>query len=221
MTALKLLLALLPAAPPASPPVQPAPGPAAAPATPPFVARCLGQLRPAALEQGAPLPIDSPKNADYGTCAAQCEGHCFLAGDFDGDGRPRELAVASPSEVLLFHDVERGKGRRFRATLAGRLQLSGEEVALLPWRRAARFADEVGLLRDGHSPLPPLSRDRGERPSLGLILWRGLPPEDAPAPEEGEDSHGVPSESGELLVAVFDPSAHSYRLQRVLQLGAP
>ena len=145
---------------------------------------------------------------------------CFLPGGVGGAGRPRGLAVASPGGVLFFHEAERGKGRRFRAQFAGRLPLGAEEVALLPWRRAARFADEVGLLRDGHSPLPPLSRERGERPSLGLILWRGLPPGDAP-PDGGDESHGSPSESGELLVAVFDPGAHSYRLQRVLQLGAP
>lgn len=192
--------------------------PSAAPVgAPPWVGRCLAQLRPAALEHGAPLPIDSPRGADHGTCAARCAGHCFLLGDFDGDGRIRELAVAGPSEVLLFHEVDRTRGRRSRATLAQRLPIEGEEPALLSSRRAVRFAEEVGLLRDGKSPLPQLSRS--ERIAFGLIVWRSGPAED-PLPE-GEEEHGRGGDSGDLLLGIYDTSGLSYRLQKVLPLGSP
>ncbi len=103
--------------------------PPVVPKAPPWLDRCLPQLRQSALVQGSPLPIDGPKSADYGTCAARCDDRCFLLGDFDGDGR-RELAVAAPSELLLFHDVERKRDRRYVATPAGRLPLFGAFCAM-------------------------------------------------------------------------------------------
>lgn len=186
-------------------------------APPPWVGRCLAQLRPAALEHGAPLPTDSPRGADHGTCAARCEGRCFLLGDFDGDGRVRELAVAGPTEVLLFHEVDRARGRRSHPTFAQRLPIEGEEPALLSARRTVRFAEEVGLLRDGRSPLPTLARS--ERIAFGLIVWRGGP-EETPLPE-GEEEHGRGGDSGDLLLGIFDTGGPTYRLQKVLQFGAP
>lgn len=191
---------------------------------PPWLGRCLQQVRPSALEHGAPLPIDSSTDkgaaAAYGTCAARCDGRCLLLGDFDGDGQAREVAVATPREVILFHDVAReARGRRARAVLAGRIPLDGDEVALLSLRRMTQFAEEVGLLRDGKSPLPALSP--GERLAFGLIVWRGT--STVPAVPTGDDDDDVThsGEIGDLLAAIFDISARSYRLQRVLQLGAP
>lgn len=189
---------------------------------PPALARCLAQRRPAALEQGAPLPTDSNSNGDWGTCAARCDKSCLLLGDFDGDGQRRELAVASRTELLLFHDVERLRDRRVRATLVVRLPIGApgtsepDEVAPVSMARTVRFADEVGLLRDGRSPLPQLPR--GERMALGLLVWRGGA---ATEPAEPGDDDVRPSASGELLVTIFDEAKHTYRLQRILQLGGP
>jgi hypothetical protein len=184
---------------------------------PGWLGRCLDRLRPGPLEIGAPLPTDSPRTADHGVCAARCEGRCFLIGDFDGDGRARDVAVASATELLVFHDVRhdvRHEGkRRLRAAPAGRLPLQGEEVALLPVRRAVRFIDEVGLLREGRSLLPSLGRS--ERLAFALIVWHNLA---APGDEE-EEEHGRSRETGDLLLAIFDEGTRAYRLQRVLTLG--
>lgn len=211
----------------AAPGTSPAP---AVPAAPPWLSRCLPQLRSQALVDGAPLPTDrkTSSDQDHGTCAARCDRRCFLSGDFDGDGRPQELAVATPEELLLFHEVERAprgpRPRRVQATLRLRLPLgtSPGEVALISAPRAAHFADEVGLLRDGKSPLPTLAK--GERLALGLLLWRD-PPEDepeSPPPEPGaHEDPPVGGETGELMLAIFDSSAKTYRLQPVLRFGAP
>lgn len=208
LAALRLLLSLLlPAAPAGGTPAQ----------VPPWLGRCLAQVRQAGLEQGAPLPTDSPRGTDYGTCAARCAGRCFLSGDFDGDGKAQEVAVASPTELLVFHDVERGKVRRARPRPAGKLPLSGDEVALLAPRRTARFLDEVGLLRDGKSSLPALPP--GARLAFGLIVWRGVAEASAEAEEDDELDHGRSAETGDLLLAIYEPEARAYRLQKVLQLG--
>ncbi len=191
-------------------PVSP-PHPPTTPAVPPWLARCLPQLQKTALTQGAPLPIDSPRGAEYGTCAARCNARCFLQGDFDGDGQ-KELAVASPTELLFFHDVERKRDRR---ALLGRIPLSGQEVALISLRRTIRFADEVGLLRDGQSPMPILPRN--EHLVLGLILWHNVADANDEDDEDDDEPHG--KQTGDLMVAIFDETTTSYRLQTLLQLG--
>lgn len=188
-----------------------------------WLSRCLAPLRQSALEQGAPLPTDSPSGADYGSCAARCAGRCFLRGDFDGDGKTRELAVANPEELLLFHDLERGRDKRLRSTLKQRLPLSGPlaggEVALVSAPRALRFADEVVQLRGGKSLLPTLAK--GEHAALGLIIWRETPGAKGESSDDDEDSDDPPSENGQLVLAIFDSAAGSYHLQPLLELGAP
>lgn len=191
-------------------------------AVPPFLARCLASQRSGPLDQGAALPTDSPRGADYGSCAARCEGRCLLRGDFDGDGRAQELALASAEELVVYHDVLRGRDRRLRAVLRQRLPLPGalpgDEVALVSAPRALRFAEEVGQLRGGKAPVPVLTR--GEHPALGLLVWRRGA--DAVEEEDDEDSDDPPrGESGQLLLAIFDSAAGSYRLQPLLSLGLP
>ncbi|HJZ88991.1 MAG TPA: hypothetical protein VKN99_27660 [Polyangia bacterium] len=168
----------------------------------PAMFRCLRRVRPAALSEGADLPVDcGGGEMPHTPCAARCEGRCWLRGDFDGDGQAREVAVTQieKGEANLWI-MRPGEAARWQPAAVFPLS-DADEVALISATRTAEIAQANLAVRGNHSPFKLAA---GDYFAFGLVTWK----------------RGDRAWDGRLMAVIFNKASATYRVAQMLDLEA-
>lgn len=173
----------------------------------PWLAQCLRKVSGPGLRRGAALAVDcgGDANAKRTRCAAQCDGRCMYTGDFDGDGRKRDVAIAfaagkkDASSLWIVRAVGSSKGARFEPT--AHFPIQADDVALVSSEGADEALAIGQAVRGARSSFHLMP---GERFAFGILTWRRV--------DGGWD--------GDLSAVVWSKSTNTYRLVPMLALEA-
>jgi hypothetical protein len=154
------------------------------------------------LTEGADLPIDcGGAEMPRTSCAARCEGRCWLQGDFDGDGEAREVAVSrnGSGESTLW--IVRPTAKRKWQPAALFPLREADDVALISAARTAEAAQASLAVRGGS---PAFKLGAHDVFAFGLVTWK----------------RGDGGWDGQMMAVIFNKTTSTYRIASLVDLEA-